>query len=127
MSLENISNNELLEEIKSRFEQRDATINDSKQMLKKLEDMNKKLSQAEANRSKFMSIIKNEFNNPLFSMISLSKSLLKSSRDDKIQMIGNSLYEESLTLNFQIKNIITAAEIESGTLDYNYQKLILQI
>ncbi len=132
MSLENISNNELLEEIKSRFEQRDATINDSKQMLKKLEDMNKKLSQAEANRSKFMSIIKNEFNNPLFSMISLSKSLLKSSRDDKIQMIGNSLYEESLTLNFQIKNIITAAEIESGTLDLqlskvNFTDIVLQV
>lgn len=132
MPLENISNKELLTEIQKRFEQRDATINDSKQMLKKLEDMNKKLSQAEANRSKFMSIIKNEFNNPLFSMISLSKSLLKSSHDDKIQMIGNSLYEESLMLNFQIKNIITAAEIESGTLDLqlskiNFTDIILQI
>ena len=132
MSLENISNKELLNEIQSRFEQRDTIITDSKQMLKKLEDMNKKLSQAEANRSKFMSIIKNEFNNPLFSMISLSKSLIKSSSDDKVQMIGNSLYEESLMLNFQIKNIITAAEIESGTIDLqlskiNFTDIIVQI
>lgn len=132
MKLENISNNELLNEIQKRFEERDNTISDSRIMLKKLEEMNKKLSVAEENRSKFMSIIKNEFNNPLFSMISLSKSLLKSSDDGKIQMIGNSLFEESLMLNFQIKNIINAAEIESGTLDLqlskiNFTDIILQI
>lgn len=132
MSLEKVSNDMLLTEIKKRFDDRDAIIKDSKQMLKKMEEMNKKLTHAEENRSKFMSIIKNEFNNPLFSMISLSKSLLKSSEDGKIQMIGNSLYEESLMLNFQIKNVINAAEIESGTLDLqlskiNFNDVILQI
>lgn len=132
MSLENISNNALLDEIKKRFDERDNIISDSRTMLKKMEELNKKLSQAEDNRSKFMSIIKNEFNNPLFSMISLSKSLLKSSSDSKTQMIGNSLYEESLMLNFQIKNVINAAEIESGTLDLqiskvNFTDIILQI
>lgn len=123
MSLESITNKELLDEIKKRFEDRDNIINDSKIMMKKLEEINKKLSHAEENRSKFMSIIKNEFNNPLFSMISLSKSLLKSSEDEKIKMIGNSLYEESLMLNFQIKNIINAAEIESGTMDLQLSKI----
>lgn len=132
MPLEKISNKALLDEIKKRFDDRDAIINDSKIMLRKLEEMNRKLTHAEENRSKFMSIIKNEFNNPLFSMISLSKSLLKSSDDGKIQMIGNSLYEESLMLNFQIKNIINAAEIESGTMDLqlsktNFTDVILQI
>jgi signal transduction histidine kinase len=132
MSLHEISNEKLLQEIKNRFTQRDLIINDSKTMLKNLEEVNKKLTKSEENRSKFMSIIKNEFNNPLFSMISLSKSLLKSSDDDKIQFIGQSLYEESLMLNFQIKNIITAAEIESGTVDIQTSKIdfsdiILQI
>lgn len=132
MSLHEISNEMLLQEIRSRFTERDLIINDSKVMLKNLEEVNKKLTKSEENRSKFMSIIKNEFNNPLFSMISLSKSLLKSSDDEKIQFIGSSLYEESLMLNFQIKNIITAAEIESGTIDIqtsriDFSDIILQI
>lgn len=132
MNLEKISNNDLLQEISNRFIQRDATISEGKVMMKKLEEINKKLSKAEENRSKFMSIIKNEFNNPLATMMSLSKSLLKSTEDDKIQMIGRLLHEESLLLNFQIKNVIVAAEIESGTLDVQTSKIdfndvILQI
>lgn len=132
MNLEKISNDDLLKEIASRFVQRDATISESKVMMKKLEEINKKLSKAEENRSKFMSIIKNEFNNPLATMMSLSKSLLKSTEDDKIQMIGRLLQEESLLLNFQIKNVIVAAEIESGTLDIqtsriDFNDIILQI
>lgn len=123
MQLSELSNEMLLEEIQNRFAQRDAIIADSKSMMKSLEEMNKKLTKSEENRSKFMSIIKNEFNNPIFSMISLSKSLIKSSKDEKVQFIGESLYEESLMLNFQIKNIITAAEIESGTIDIQSSKV----
>jgi len=119
-----ISNEELLNEINKRFQEREITIKESKQMLKEMEQMNKKLEKAEENRSKFMSIIKNEFNNPLYSIISLSKSLLKTNekivQNENIEIIGSSIEEESLFLNFQIRNIITAAEIESGTLDTQF-------
>lgn len=132
MSLTHKSDAQLLEEIQKRFEQRDLAIADTQKMLKKLEDINKRLTKSEENRSKFMSIIKNEFNNPLFSMLSLSKSLLKTATDERVAFIGNSLYEESLALNFQIKNIIAAAEIESGTLDIvpskiDFLDILLQI
>lgn len=123
MNLNHITNEALLQEIQKRFQERDLIIADSQKMLKKLEDVNKRLTKSEENRSKFMSIIKNEFNNPLFSMLSLSKSLLKTNGDERVQFIGNSLYEESLALSFQIKNIITAAEIESGTLDITSSKI----
>lgn len=123
MNLGEVTNEMLLEEIQKRFLERDLIIADSKKMLKKLEDVNKRLTKSEENRSKFMSIIKNEFNNPIFSMISLSKSLLKSSSDEKVSFIGESLYEESLMLNFQIKNIITAAEIEAGTISIESSKI----
>ncbi len=123
MNLNHITNEALLEEIQKRFQERDFIIADSQKMLKKLEDVNKILTKSEENRSKFMSIIKNEFNNPLFSMLSLSKSLLKTNGDERVRFIGNSLYEESLALSFQIKNIITAAEIESGTLDIISSKI----
>lgn len=116
-NLENIDSQTLIEEIQRRFIERESTINDMNIMMKKMEELNKKLLKAEENKSKFMSIIKNEFNNPLASMLSLSKSLLSSSDNEKVTFIAKTLEEESLLLDFQIHNIITAAEIESGTLD----------
>lgn len=131
MNIEEISSKQLIAEIGRRFSEREATIVEMNGMMKKMEEMNKRLLKAEENKSKFMSIIKNEFNNPLASMLLLSKSLLKTSADEKVIFIAKTLQEESLLLNFQINNIITAAEIESGTLDLqvekiNFQDLILQ-
>jgi two-component system, OmpR family, phosphate regulon sensor histidine kinase PhoR len=116
-NLENISSNQLIEEIQRRFLERETTIKDMNLMMKKMEEINKKLLKAEENKSKFMSIIKNEFNNPLSSMLSLSTSLLNTSNDEKVNFIGQTIQEEAHLLNFQINNIINAAEIESGTLD----------
>lgn len=131
-NLENIDSNELIQEIQRRFFERETTIKDMNLMMKKMEDINKKLLKAEENKSKFMSIIKNEFNNPLSSMLSLSTSLLNSSNDEKVTFIGQTIQEEAHQLNFQINNIITAAEIESGTLDLqispvDFDEIILQL
>lgn len=131
-NLENIDSNELIQEIQRRFFERETTIKDMNLMMKKMEDINKKLLKAEENKSKFMSIIKNEFNNPLSSMLSLSTSLLNSSTDEKITFIGQTIQEEAHQLNFQINNIITAAEIESGTLDLqlsnvDFENMVLQL
>lgn len=132
MKIEDISSKQLIAEIGRRFSEREATIVEMNNMMKTMEEMNKRLLKAEENKSKFMSIIKNEFNNPLASMLSLSKSLLKSSDDEKVTFIANTIQEEALLLNFQINNIITAAEIESGTQDLqigkiDFQDLILQV
>ena len=131
-NLENIDSNELIQEIQRRFFERETTIKDMNLMMKKMEDINKKLLKAEENKSKFMSIIKNEFNNPLSSMLSLSTSLLNSSSDEKVTFIGQTIQEEAHLLNFQINNIIVAAEIESGTLDLqlsnvDFKDMILQL
>jgi signal transduction histidine kinase len=100
--------------------------------MKTMEEMNKRLLKAEKNKSRFISIIKNEFNNPLASMLSLSNNLLKYAKDKKIAFIGKTIQEEALLLNFQINNIITAAEIESGTLDLqkslcNFNDIVLEV
>ena len=131
-NLQNIDSNELIQEIQRRFLERETTIKDMNLMMKKMEEINKKLLKAEENKSKFMSIIKNEFNNPLSSMLSLSTSLLNTSNDEKVTFIGKTIQEEALLLNFQINNIITAAEIESGTLDLqtsnvDFKDMILQV
>lgn len=122
MELEKIENSDLLKEIERRFSQRDNTIHELKIMMKKMEEINKRLLDAEENRSKFISIIRNEFNNPLATMLSLSKKLITGKHVD-IELIGDSLYEEVLNLSFQIANIIDVAEIEAGTLEKEISKI----
>jgi len=123
MKLDEIENSVLLKEIERRFAQRDNTIYELQVVMGKMEDINKKLLESESNRSKFISIIRNEFNNPLSSMINLSKMLLSGKEKVDIKLIGNSLYEDVLNLNFQISNIIYVAEIEAGTLDKEISKI----
>jgi signal transduction histidine kinase len=117
MNLDEIENSVLLEEIGKRFAKNDTTIYELKVVMGKIEEMNEKLLHAEENRSKFISIIRNEFNNPLSSMLSLSKQLISGKKNIDIDLIGNSLYQDVLNLNFQIANIINVAEIEAGTLE----------
>ncbi len=131
-SLDEIDSKSLIVEIEKRLNERESMLFDMNIMMKKMEEMNKKLLKAEENKSKFMSIIKNEFNNPLASMLSLSNTLLTTSKDEKVMFIGQTIQEEAFLLNFQINNIITAAEIESGTLELqpvtvNFRDIFLQI
>jgi len=123
MKLDEIENSVLLKEIERRFSQRDNTIYELKVVMGKMESINKQLLDAESNRSKFISIIRNEFNNPLSSMINLSKMLLSGKEKVDIKLIGNSLYQDVLNLNFQISNIISVAEIEAGTLEKEISKI----
>ena len=117
MDLQKVENIDLIKEIEKRFEERDHTIYELRVVMQKMEDMNKQLLEAEENRSKFISIIRNEFNNPLASMITLSKRLTSKKEKIDIDLIGNSIYRDVLNLNFQIANIISVAEIEAGTLE----------
>jgi len=123
MHINEVTNEMLLEELQRRFTQRDAFIEDSKLMMQELQEMNAKLVKSEENKSLFMSRVKNEFNNPLASIISLSDSLLKLSVDEKVKHIAFSLSEEALMLAFEIKNIICASDIESGTLSIEPTKI----
>ena len=123
MKLDDIENKDLLAEIERRFSQRDNTIYELKVVMGKMEDINKKLLCAEENRSKFISIIRNEFNNPLSSMITLSKRLISGKEKVDIKLIGNSLYKDVLNLNFQIANIIYVAEIEAGTIEKEISRI----
>ena len=123
MKLDEIENSVLLKEIERRFSQRDNTIYELKVVMGKMESINKQLLDAESNRSKFISIIRNEFNNPLSSMINLSKMLLSGKDKVDINRIGNTMYQDVLNLNFQISNIIFVAEIEAGTLEKDISKI----
>ena len=75
MEVAKISDKELLSEIGRRFEEKSASIAEMEFMTKKLLEMNEKSKEVEEAKSYFLSLIKNEFNNPLSSLLSFSKKL----------------------------------------------------
>jgi phosphopantetheinyl transferase (holo-ACP synthase) len=75
--IQEISDKTLLDEISRRFAEKEASIKEMEFMTKKLLDMNEKTKEAEATKSKFLSLIKNEFNNPISTLLSLSKKIVE--------------------------------------------------
>jgi len=80
----------------------------------KLLELNEKTKHAEAIKSQFLSLIKNEFNNPISSLLNLSHSVVTGKHLDKIRSISEMMEMELLRLDFQLKNIFAATEIEAG-------------
>ncbi|MBF0554808.1 MAG: HAMP domain-containing histidine kinase [Nitrospirae bacterium] len=111
-----LTNQELIDELKKRFQENENALFDLKIMTKKLVKINKKLEDSEAIKSNFLSNIRNEINNPLTAILGLSQQLISSPEIDFDTMKNaiSIIHEESFHLDFQIKNIFAAAEIESG-------------
>ncbi len=82
---------------------------------RRIEVVNAKLLKSEELKSDFLSNIKNEINNPMTSILGLVNQIA-SSPDDIEQTATNAelVYSEMYALNFQIRNIFNAAEIEAG-------------
>lgn len=106
---------ELINEIKKRFDDNKKAVYDLRMLTRKLEDVNKKLMDSESLKSNFISNIKNELNNPLTTVLILSKGLIDKEFDlDQAREIAKTLYSELFNLNFQLTNIFAAAEVEAG-------------
>jgi signal transduction histidine kinase len=105
---------DLEKRVKELEKERDLLQDNLDEMIDKMEDLNRKLIKSESYRAKFLSLIRNEFNNPISNILNLSKNLIKKSENEKQKFISECLSKESLTLRFQIANIIAATEIESG-------------
>ncbi len=111
-----LSDGQLVDELKRRFQENKRALYDLKIMTKKLNLLNKKLQESEALKSNFLSNIRNELNNPLASIVGLSAQLISGSSLDKKTILTNAelIYSEAFNLDFQLKNIFEAAEIEAG-------------
>ncbi|MDO8261312.1 MAG: hypothetical protein Q7T50_07545, partial [Candidatus Magasanikbacteria bacterium] len=96
-------------------------IDDLKSVFQTLETMNKKLIESEKSKSHFLALIRNEFHNPLIGMGSLLKHLyssLKSKNSEDFELF-HLVYMDMLKLNFQLLNIVAAAEVETAILEKN--------
>jgi len=106
----------LLEELKKRFNENKRALHDLRVMTKKLEQVNRKLQESEALKSNFLSNIRNEIVNPLTSIMGLSEQLFEARPSDEqsISSMAHMIYVEAFNLDFQLKNIFMAAELEAG-------------
>ncbi|MBF0192063.1 MAG: HAMP domain-containing histidine kinase [Magnetococcales bacterium] len=110
-----LSDDELITELKKRFDQTKQALYDVKMISKKLEDVNHKLQLSEQVKSNFVSHMKNEINNPLSCILGLSQQLASSAMDpEMVSSAASLIHNEAFSLDFQLRNIFAAAELESG-------------
>lgn len=110
-----LSDDDLISELKKRFDHTKQTLYDLKMISKKLESVNKKLQASEQVKSNFVSHMKNEINNPLSCILGLSQQLTSPGLDKKaVADIAASIFSEAFSLDFQLRNIFVAAELEAG-------------
>jgi signal transduction histidine kinase len=119
-----LTDQELIEELLSRFADKRIMLEEQKRLMKQLKVVNKKLGTSEALKSHFLSNIKNEINNPLSSILGLSRNMssLKNLNMDKVQSTSDLIYSEAFNLDFQLKNIFAAADLEAGESYPTYNK-----
>jgi signal transduction histidine kinase len=89
-----------------------------KRLEQSLVNVNKKLEDAEALKSHFISNICNEIVNPFTSVLALAESILSVDKENwkKVISMVAMIHSEVFHLDFQLKNIFAAAKIEAGDL-----------
>ena len=105
----------LIAELRRRFEESRIAIGNLRTMTQNLETVNEKLRQSESLKSDFLSNIRNEIINPLASILGLARRIKDKQPDARTaQEMAAAIFHEAFDLDFQLRNIFTAAELEAG-------------
>jgi signal transduction histidine kinase len=115
-TMKQLSDEALLDEVRRRMSLSEKTIQEQQDMLQEMQRLNARLEQSEALKSHFISNIKNEINNPLASILALTQNIVEKQSSLPADVLRNLklIYNEAHALDFQMANIMTAAEIEAG-------------
>ena len=115
------TDDELIEEIRQRFEFNRNALADLRAVTRKLEVMNEKLQESERVKSQFLSNIRNEINNPLSAIMGLAGQLGLCRQDpETCSKTAAMIYAEAFNLDFQLQNVFMAAELEAGETEPDY-------
>lgn len=110
-----VTDEELIEELSNRLAQSRKAFSDLSVVNRKLLEMNERLERSESLKSNFLSNIRNEINNPLNAIMGLAGQLtLVGSGNNEITLLSSLIGAEANTLDFQLRNIFMAAELEAG-------------
>ena len=122
--MKKLTDQQIIEELSERFEQNQQAIKEQERLMEELEEVNRKLMESESVKSQFLSNIRNEINNPLSSILGLADKLSSKPGDKEHVMYTSGLiHQEAFSLDFQLRNIFTAAELEAGELQPNFGKV----
>ncbi len=116
MSMHELTDSELIDELKKRFEQNKKALQEVQKLNEELKVVNKKLEDSEALKGHFISNITNEIINPFSSILALSRNILSVKKENwkKVISMVALIYGEAFNLDFQLRNIFVAAKIEAG-------------
>lgn len=89
---------------------------------KKILELNNKLIESEKGKSRFLSLIASQLNNPMTVLLGIMPHL-KEQICEKNEQLFCLINQEFLNLEFKITNLVTAAQIESGTI-HPYNSLV---
>lgn len=109
-----INDSTLISELERRFNDNKKAIAELEEMTAQLKAVNRKLEESESLKSHFISNIRNEIINPFTSIINLSKQIASINDIDKAKRNAALIHGEAFFLDFQLKNIFAAAELEAG-------------
>jgi signal transduction histidine kinase len=111
----NVTDDALIAELSNRFALSRKAFAELSVVNRKLLDMNERLERSESLKSNFLSNIRNEINNPLNAIMGLSQQLaLISSDNQEVISLADMIGAEAAILDFQLRNIFMAAELEAG-------------
>lgn len=116
--MEEITNDKILEILNKRLSQYDQLKSQVDVLEKALHKANQQLSDSEEFKSHFISNISNEIVNPFTSVLALAENILSVDKENwkKVISMVALIHSEVFNLDFQLKNIFTAARIEAGEL-----------
>ena len=113
--MDRMDDEKLLAELKRRMEESRIAVGNLRAVTQNLEAVNEKLRQSEALKSDFLSNIRNEINNPLTSILGLAFQIADGKvAGEAAREMAATVYSEAFDLDFQLRNIFTAAELEAG-------------
>lgn len=123
--MSNLSDKQLLRELRLRLEESKKMDDEMKELSRDFQVVSKKLKESEALKSHFISNISNEIVNPFTSILGLSKAILSVEKNDwkKVVSMVALIHSEAFNLDFQLRNIFVAAKIEAGEIAPNITKV----
>ncbi|MHB8835678.1 MAG: sensor histidine kinase [Candidatus Methylomirabilia bacterium] len=111
-----LGDEDLLKELTNRIEEKNRALFDLRMATKRLEEVNRRLVESEALKGQFLSNIRNEINNPLAVIIAMAGEISAGIVRDQAECraLSAAIQGEAFNLDFQMRNIFCAAEIEAG-------------
>ena len=114
----NLTDEALIQVLSERFAQSRKAFADLTVVNRKLMEMNHKLEESESLKTNFLSNIRNEINDPLSGILGLAGGLASlPDVSEEVFAFASMICSEANALDFQLRNIFAAAELEAGQID----------